>query len=415
MSSVQLRALAKRRHLAAEGAKVVLVDRNQTALEKVASDLPSDRALAHVADVSDSHAAYDMVGTCVKCFGRLDALVNNAGVHEGGDPAQVTNDQWCKVVATEVDGVFYCFRAALTHLEKTKGSIVNTASVFGLGGDWRISPYNAANGTNLTRALAMDMGKKKIRINAVFPSLTRTGMMYDKELLAKFAERIPLGSVCEPKEIASVIAFLASDDASFMTGANVAVEGGVNASNGQSPPQLEGRFSVDRNLSDLRATSTFQVMNDRSQAAWPDIECGKRDRQLEAPRPRTSRVHVKHPIDHFDHRFMRVSGDDHVDVLGHGIDAKRLEIVENVNGLPCEPHELGVGIVSRPVTGVHVSSDRRDRRDPPKRCEHIGRADVPAMNDVIDAGETVFRLRPQQTVRVRDDSDPERLHGLERS
>jgi meso-butanediol dehydrogenase/(S,S)-butanediol dehydrogenase/diacetyl reductase len=84
--------------------------------------------------------------------------------------------------------------------------------------------------------LALDVGKKGVRINSVCPSLTRTGMtadmMDDKQLLAKFAERIPLGRVCEPKEIASVIAFLASEDASFITGANVAVDGGVSASNG---------------------------------------------------------------------------------------------------------------------------------------------------------------------------------------
>jgi meso-butanediol dehydrogenase/(S,S)-butanediol dehydrogenase/diacetyl reductase len=103
-------------------------------------------------------------------------------------------------------------------------------------------PYNAAKGAvvNLTRALAMDLGKKGVRVNAVCPTLTRTGMtadmMGDGELLAKFVERIPLGRVCEPEEIASVIAFLASSDASFLTGANVAVDGGVSASNGQ-PPQ----------------------------------------------------------------------------------------------------------------------------------------------------------------------------------
>lgn len=169
-------------------------------------------------------------------------MVNNAGVHEGGDPAAITDDQWRKVMATDADGVFYGCRAALPHLEKTKGAIVNTASVSGTGGDWGMSPHNAAKGAvvNLTRALALDLGKKGIRVNAVCPSLTRTGMtadmMDDKDLLAKFAERIPLGRVCEAQEIASVIAFLASEDASFMTGANVAVDGGVSASNGQ-PPQ----------------------------------------------------------------------------------------------------------------------------------------------------------------------------------
>ncbi|MBV9458947.1 MAG: SDR family oxidoreductase [Bradyrhizobium sp.] len=233
---------ATARRFAAEGAKVVLVDRNRTALEKLAGELAPDKTLARVADVSDSQAVDEIVSTTVKRFGRLDVLVNNAGVHEGGDPTKVTNDQWRKVMATDVDGVFYGCRAALPHLEKSKGSIVNTASVSGLGGDWGMSPYNAAKGAvvNLTRALAMDMGKKGVRINAVCPSLTRTGMtadmMDDQDLLAKFAERIPLGRVCEPREIASVIAFLASDDASFMTGANVAVDGGVSASNGQ-PPQ----------------------------------------------------------------------------------------------------------------------------------------------------------------------------------
>ena len=234
---------ATARRFSAEGAKIILVDRQREALEKVAVELPSDRTLVQVTDVSDSRAVDDMVASTVKRFGRLDVLVNNAGVHEGGDPAEITDEQWRKVMATDADGVFFGCRAAIPHLEKTKGSIVNTASVSGTGGDWSMSPYNAAKGAvvNLTRALAMDLGKKGIRVNSVCPSLTRTGMtadmMDDKDLLSKFAERIPLGRVCEPREIAAVIAFLASEDASFMTGANVAVDGGVSASNGQPPLQ----------------------------------------------------------------------------------------------------------------------------------------------------------------------------------
>lgn len=233
---------ATARRFVTEGAKVALVDRDKASLEKVARSLPADQAMAQAADVSDSSAIDEMVAAVVDRFGRLDVIVNNAGVHEGGDPASITNEKWRTVMSTDVDGVFYGCRAALPHLEKTKGSIVNTASVSGTGGDWGMSPYNAAMGAvvNLTRALALDLGKKGIRVNAVCPSLTRTGMtedmMDDKKLLAKFAERIPLGRVCEPEEVAAVIAFLASDDASFITGANVAVDGGVSASNGQ-PPQ----------------------------------------------------------------------------------------------------------------------------------------------------------------------------------
>ncbi|MBR1195732.1 SDR family oxidoreductase [Bradyrhizobium sp. AUGA SZCCT0240] len=234
---------ATARRFSDEGACVALVDRNEIPLANVAADLPKELTIAHVADVSESAATQAMVETVVKRFGRLDVMVNNAGIFEGGDPAEITDAQWRKVMATDLDGVFYGCRAALPHLEKTKGSIVNTVSVSGLGGDWGMSPYNAAKGAvvNLTRALALDLGRKGVRINAVCPSLTRTGMtsdmMDDEKLLTKFAERIPLGRVCEPDEIAAVIAFLASDDASFMTGANVTVDGGVSASNGQPPQQ----------------------------------------------------------------------------------------------------------------------------------------------------------------------------------
>ena len=232
---------ATARRFSSEGACVALVDRNEMPLAKVAKDLPAQFTLAHLADVSDSDAVDAMVTTVVKRFERLDVMVNNAGVYEGGDPAEITNEQWRKVMATDLDGVFFGCRAALPHLQKTGGSIVNTASVSGTGGDWATSPYNAAKGAvvNLTRSLARDLGKKGVRVNSVCPSLTRTGMtadmMEDEELLAKFRERIPLGRVCAPHEVAAVIAFLASDDASFVTGATLAVDGGVSASNGQPP------------------------------------------------------------------------------------------------------------------------------------------------------------------------------------
>jgi meso-butanediol dehydrogenase/(S,S)-butanediol dehydrogenase/diacetyl reductase len=106
----------------------------------------------------------------------LDVLVNNAGVFEGGSPAQITNEQWRKVMATDLDGVFFGCRAALPHLQKTRGSIVNTASVSGTGGDWATSPYNAAKGAVANLTLALDLGKKGVRVNSVCPSLTRTGM-----------------------------------------------------------------------------------------------------------------------------------------------------------------------------------------------------------------------------------------------
>lgn len=129
-------------------------------------------------------------------------------------------------------------------------------------------PYNAAKEAvvNLTRSLALDLGKKGIRINSVCPSLTRTGMtadmMDDRDLLAKFAERIPLGRVCEPHEIADVIAFLACDEASFVTGANITVDGGGSASNGR-PAQHKPRAyrcSVYDSFDDLDPVATEEII-----------------------------------------------------------------------------------------------------------------------------------------------------------
>jgi meso-butanediol dehydrogenase/(S,S)-butanediol dehydrogenase/diacetyl reductase len=227
------------RRFANEAAFVVAAGRRRDKLDAVMADLPPDRILVQEADVSDSASVNRLVQAAIDRFGKLDVMVNNAGVFDGGDPAAIGDDQWRKVLATDLDGVFYCCRAAIPHLRKTRDCIVNTASVSGLGGDRGMSPYNAAKGgvVNLTRALALDLGPDGVRVNAVCPSITRTVMAADiienAAVMPRFKERIPLGRICEPEEVAGVIAFLASADASFMTGANVVVDGGVSASNGQ--------------------------------------------------------------------------------------------------------------------------------------------------------------------------------------
>jgi meso-butanediol dehydrogenase/(S,S)-butanediol dehydrogenase/diacetyl reductase len=142
-------------------------------------------------------------------------------------------------MGTDLDSVYFGSREALPHLLKTKGSIINISSVSGLGGDWGLSAYNAAKGavTNFTKALALEYGAHGVRINAVAPSFTSTEATAEFEkmeaLKVAFADRLPIGRAATPAEIAGAVAFLASEDACFVNGAILTVDGGLSASNGQ--------------------------------------------------------------------------------------------------------------------------------------------------------------------------------------
>jgi meso-butanediol dehydrogenase/(S,S)-butanediol dehydrogenase/diacetyl reductase len=230
---------ATARRFAAEGAIVVLVGRTETKLVKVANTLENSRFYVHVADISSPQDVERLAQVVEDKFGRVDVLVNNAGVVVQGQVDEASIEDWKKIIDIDLGGVFYCSRFFMPALKKSRGNIVNVSSVSGLGGDWGMSFYNAAKGgvSNFTRSLAMDHGADGVRVNAVCPSLTLTDMAADikdnQALLAKFAERIPLGRAAQPEEIADVIAFLASDDARFVTGVNLPVDGGLSASNGQ--------------------------------------------------------------------------------------------------------------------------------------------------------------------------------------
>jgi meso-butanediol dehydrogenase/(S,S)-butanediol dehydrogenase/diacetyl reductase len=230
---------ATARRFAQDGASVVLNGRTREKLERVTTDLEPDRVLVQTGDVSDQGDAEALIAAAVERFGRLDILVNNAGVVPTGPLLEASVANWRKVMAIDVDGVFFCTRAALPHLIRSGGNIVNVSSVSGLGGDWNMSFYNAAKGavSNFTRSLALELGERGVRVNAVNPGLTFTDLTEDMKgdtaLMKRFAERIPLGRGAEPDEVADVIAFLASEDARYVTGVNLPVDGGLTASNGQ--------------------------------------------------------------------------------------------------------------------------------------------------------------------------------------
>ena len=234
--------LAAARRFLDEGASVVMLDIDDAKLKQAAADLPRERVLVQVGDTADKDTATAAVKATLDRFGALHILVNNAGMATEGDITQTSDKDFDRVMAVNVAGYFHMTKAAMPELVKVRGSIVMTSSVSGLGGDWNMFAYNTSKGavSNMVRAMAMDAAKDGVRVNAVNPSFTRTGMtedmVNDPELVAKFNERMPLGAPEDPEGVAAAMAFLASDDARLITGVNLPVDAGLMASNGQ-PPQ----------------------------------------------------------------------------------------------------------------------------------------------------------------------------------
>jgi meso-butanediol dehydrogenase/(S,S)-butanediol dehydrogenase/diacetyl reductase len=222
-----------------EGAVVVLNGRREPKLHETLAGFNPTKALVHSGDVSDEAYVKRLVEDTVAKFGKLDVLINNAAMAIFGPFEKTTTQDWRKTMATDLDSVYFASREALPYLLKTRGSIVNLSSASGLGGDWGLSAYNAAKGavTNFTRALALEYGSRGVRVNAVAPSFTSSEATAELEksevVMSAFRDRLPIGRAATPEDIAGVIAFLASDDAIFVNGVILPVDGGLHASNGQ--------------------------------------------------------------------------------------------------------------------------------------------------------------------------------------
>lgn len=224
-------------HFSTLGAKLVLTGRNVENLNKVAADCqsPSDHFVVP-ADVTDEEDVKKVVEQAIKHFGKLDVLVNNAGIIENGGIEETSLDQYDRLFNTNVRSVYHLTHLAVPHLVKTKGNIVNVSSVVGIRASPGLLSYCMSKAAidQFTRCVALDLAPKQVRVNSVNPGVVvtelhkRGGM--SEEQYAAFLERCKsthaLGRPGQAAEVAKTIAFLASDDASFITGAVLSVDGG---------------------------------------------------------------------------------------------------------------------------------------------------------------------------------------------
>lgn len=219
--------------LAGEGANVLIAD-----LTPPATTSDAIRYIAtNVAKVVEVEAA---VAAAMGHWGRLDMLFNNAGIGAFGGTPDTDEETWDQVFAVNIRAIFLFCRAAIPVMrDGGGGAIVNIASISGLAGDYGMGPYNASKGAvvNYTRSLALECAAHGIRVNALCPGLVETALsspgLVRPDDKAQWQERIPMGRPAQPEEMAAVAAFLASDDASYMTGSIVAADGGITAHTGQ--------------------------------------------------------------------------------------------------------------------------------------------------------------------------------------
>ena len=234
---------ATARRLADEGAGVVVADLSGTRAEVVTASITASggRAAAIKMDASDPEAVQRTLRVALDAFGRVDIMVNNAGLAEPALLDQISLESWNRVIAVTLTSVFLGMKFCLPLMRASgKGVIVNTASVSGTSGDYGLSSYNAAKAgvINLTRSAALENARHNIRVNCVCPGFIDTratqilgGERADEER-RQHAAAHPIGRVGQAVEVANTVLFLASDEASFITGAAFVVDGGLTAHTG---------------------------------------------------------------------------------------------------------------------------------------------------------------------------------------
>jgi NAD(P)-dependent dehydrogenase (short-subunit alcohol dehydrogenase family) len=222
--------------LAQAGADVAVSDIDEDAARTVAEEI--GRGEAHRLDVADEAEVEIVVGRVMDRHGRIDILINNAGLGARVPTVDLPTERWRHVLAVNLDGSFFCARAAGRHmLAARRGTVVNLASIMGLvgGGHYPNLAYHSAKGAlvNFTRALACEWAPFGVRVNAVAPTFARTRLteplLADQAMAERLLADTPMGRFAEAEEVAAAILFLASDAASMITGAILPVDGGWTA------------------------------------------------------------------------------------------------------------------------------------------------------------------------------------------
>ncbi|KQV25338.1 MULTISPECIES: SDR family NAD(P)-dependent oxidoreductase [unclassified Microcella] len=220
--------------LASEGASVVVADLQDDRAAAVVAEIEQagGRASAMHLDVTDESSWASAITATTEAFGGLDILVNNAGIGDTVPLEQSTTDEYLKVVAVTQNSVYFGLKAAAEALKASgNGAVVNVSSMFGIVGGFGTSPaYAAAKGAvrTLTKSVALGWATEGVRVNSIHPGFVDTPILGETDR-SMLAQTTPMGRIAQPEELAAAIAFLVSDDASFMTGSEFVVDGGYTA------------------------------------------------------------------------------------------------------------------------------------------------------------------------------------------
>lgn len=224
----QGRAIAE--HLASSGAIVCIGARNYDDAEETADIIGKDHAFAVQLDVTKESDWRSAVDKIINQFGRIDVLVNNAGVFKRKSFSETSLEDYQQLINVNQLGVFMGMQAVIPHMEKQqKGSIINNVSISSFAPISRSSAYAATKSAvvAMSKAAAVELGQHGIRVNMVHPGAIDTGMMPDNEDTLSYYDSVPLGRIGKPVDIAKAVAFLASDDSDYCTGAEIVVDGGM--------------------------------------------------------------------------------------------------------------------------------------------------------------------------------------------